>query len=83
MSDSEDPLADSPFSYQTGKNEYVRILHHGRLALELRGQAASKFLQRVTSQDERSAQLAMAKITGQYKMGNERAGAKVRKNKGR
>ncbi len=47
----------------------VRISHHGTHATTLRGQAARQFLDDLAYDDE---QLLMAKVTGNYKRGNER-----------
>lgn len=49
----------------------VEIRHHGRLAATLRKAAARKFLADV---ERRDPQQLMARVTGNYKRGNERAG---------
>jgi hypothetical protein len=49
----------------------VAIYHHGRRATVLRGRAAERFLTAVESGDP---QQLMARATGNYKRGNERAG---------
>ncbi|HEU4320271.1 MAG TPA: hypothetical protein VFS66_09335 [Acidimicrobiia bacterium] len=59
----------SGFAYTTRKNGEVVITHHGRDAAVLRGEAARRFLARVTDGDE---QEIMARATGNYKRGNER-----------
>ncbi|MFC6706659.1 hypothetical protein [Flexivirga alba] len=51
--------------------EDVVVYHHGRRASTLRGEAAAKFLEQVGAGDE---QLLMARVTGNYKHGNERSG---------
>jgi hypothetical protein len=38
----------------------------------LKGAAAADFIEKVTGLDQRSAQLLMAKVTGNFKRGNER-----------
>lgn len=45
------------------------IAHHGRTATVLRGARAAEFLDRVERED---AQLLMARMTGNYRRGNER-----------
>lgn len=60
------------FSFRISKQGDVFIEHHGRHAATLRGQAAKRFVSRVTGANEEEAQLAMAKVTGNYKHGNER-----------
>lgn len=51
--------------------ERVEIRHHGRRAATLRGAAAQKFLTDVQTRDP---QQLMARLTGDYKHGNERMG---------
>lgn len=53
--------------------EVVEIRHDGRRAATLRGAAAQKFLADVERGD---SQQVMAKVTGNYKRGNERAGGR-------
>ncbi len=75
MSESEPPphpLAAEPFSYRLQKDGSVRIAHQGRVVTTLTGPAAARFLARVDAADPLTAQLAMAKATGQFKRGNER-----------
>lgn len=59
----------SGFSYVQRKSGEVVISHHGRVAVTLRGQKAARFLADV---DEGDAQGLMARLTGNYKRGNER-----------
>lgn len=56
------------FRYETN-GDSVTIYHHGRRATTLRGDKAAKFLSAVDTGDE---QLLMARMTGNYKRGNER-----------
>ncbi|MCW3493598.1 hypothetical protein [Microbacterium sp. SSM24] len=51
------------------RGDRVEIRHDGRLAATLRGSAASKFLDDV---ERRDPQQLMARVTGNYKRGNER-----------
>lgn len=69
------PLPDaSPlgFSHRVQKNGDVQVLHHGRLASTLRGPAAQEFLAEAEACDEGGLQQLMARLTGNYKRGNER-----------
>jgi hypothetical protein len=52
----------------------VDIRHHGRHATTLRGAAALKFL---TDIERADPQQVMARITGNYKRGNERFGRRT------
>ncbi|NNE43463.1 MAG: hypothetical protein HKN12_04590 [Gemmatimonadetes bacterium] len=70
----EDPLADEPFAYRATKSGLVQVSCRGKVVKTLRGPEAARFLARVEGADGRTAQLAMAKVTGQFKFGNERHG---------
>ena len=60
----------SGFSYER-EGAAVAIYHHGRRATVLRAAAAGRFLLEV---ERRDPQQLMARATGNYKRGNERAG---------
>lgn len=57
------------FAYVHRKNGEVVVSHHGRQATTLRGRRAERFLEAVSEGD---AQQVMARVTGNYKRGNER-----------
>lgn len=57
------------FTYEKRKSGDVVIHHLGRLAVTLRGRKAVKFLADVRDGDP---QHLMARVTGNYKRGNER-----------
>jgi hypothetical protein len=63
------PGPPSGFTFQVRKNGDVELLHHGRPAGTLRGAAAARFLVDVGEQDP---QELMARLTGNYRHGNER-----------
>ncbi len=56
------------FGFET-RGEDVVITHHGRRATVLRGARAADFLSEVNQSDP---QLLMARVTGNYRHGNER-----------
>lgn len=63
-------MADAEgFRYTERKNGEIVIFHHGKHATTLRGEAAGKFLARLDTLD---SQQLMARVTGNYKRGNER-----------
>jgi hypothetical protein len=68
------------FTYRLRKNGDVEVLHHGRAATVLRGTAAARFLLDVDSGDP---QELMARVTGNYRHGNERAARDHPRNRGR
>lgn len=65
---------DLGFSYRTRKSGEVAILRGGRVVTLLRGRAALDFGARVPALPPALQQQAMARITGNYKRGNERRG---------
>lgn len=71
MNRGEDPLEDEPFSFRAQKDGTVRIAYHGTTVTTLAGKEAARFLARVDA-DPDTAQLVMAKATGNFKRGNER-----------
>jgi hypothetical protein len=60
--------APEGFSYKVRGSEVV-VSHHGKRAATLRGNAAAGFLRDV---ERRDPQHVMARVTGNYKRGNER-----------
>jgi len=69
---SNTTFQDLGFTFRVRKNQEVEVLHHGRLASTLRGFDAANFLAEVTASSDDDAQQLMARITGNYKRGNER-----------
>ncbi|MBE2244873.1 MAG: hypothetical protein IAE86_19115 [Burkholderiaceae bacterium] len=78
---SEPAAGDLGFAYRRRKGVAVEVLHHGRLACVLRGVDALDFLARVESCGPLQAQHLMARITGNYKRGNERAAGQHIRNR--
>ncbi|GAA1434469.1 hypothetical protein GCM10009616_28990 [Microlunatus lacustris] len=68
------------FEYQVLGDGRVRISHAGRVAAGLRGAAATDFLEDVEKGDP---QLLMARVTGNYKRGNERTARNHPRNRAR
>ncbi len=64
---------DLGFSYRQRKSGDVDILHHGLLAATLRGKEATAFVLQAPDAASAQAQQLMARITGNYQRGNERA----------
>ena len=62
----------SVFDYRSTKDGQVFISHQGRDVTTLRAAAAGRFLDRVRAADEEEAQQVMARVTGNFKRGNER-----------
>jgi hypothetical protein len=66
------------FDYVTRGDEVV-LRHHGKTATVLRGDRAAEFLIEVERVD---AQLLMARLTGNYRRGNERTAKRHPRNSG-
>ena len=75
---TEDP--DLGFTYQVRKSGEIEIRHRGRVAATLRGRAAADFLAEAESSFA-AAQEAMARLTGNYKRGNERTARRHPRNR--
>jgi hypothetical protein len=67
----------SGFTYELVGDDVV-ISHHGRRAITLRGAAAQQFLADVVD----DPQQLMARLTGNYKRGNERVAKQHPRNRG-
>ena len=67
------------FEFETRGDEVV-VSHHGRRATVLRGVRAQEFLEDVERGDP---QELMARVTGNYRHGNERQARQHPRNRGR
>lgn len=72
----DNPLEDSPFDFRRYKNGNVSVFWNNKEVTILKGANAQKFLADIETADEFEKQLLMAKITGNFKRGNEREGKK-------
>lgn len=70
------------FDYRATADGRVMIAWRGRTVTTLKGRAAKNFLVRIAALEDESAQLLMAKLTGNFKRGNERAAAARRPREG-
>ncbi|MED1864414.1 hypothetical protein P4V41_13185 [Fictibacillus nanhaiensis] len=71
--DKRNRLEGKPFSYRETKDHNVFLDYYGKQVKILKGKEAEKFLNRIKAADsEMAEQLIMAKITGNFKRGNER-----------
>ncbi len=60
------------FSYRAAKDGTVFIDREGRRVTTLRGTSADRFLAGAATADDDAKQQLMARVTGNYKRGNER-----------
>ena len=72
---------DLGFRYRQRKSGEVEVLHLGRLASTLRGPDAADFLAEALRFSEAGQQQLMARLTGNYKRGNERTARRHPRNR--
>jgi antitoxin (DNA-binding transcriptional repressor) of toxin-antitoxin stability system len=72
---------DLGFRYRVRKGGDVEITHCGRLAATLRGAHAAEFLAEAPESADPEAQQLMARLTGNYKRGNERLASSHPRNR--
>lgn len=70
--DKNDRLKENPFDYQTLKNGKIMIFYEGKQIMMLNEKDSKKLLNRISNQPDFEVQLALAKITGNFKHGNEK-----------
>lgn len=70
--DKRGKLEAQPFDFQITKDRRVLIYWDNRLIMTMKGQAADKLITKLDGADENTIQLALAKVTGHFKHGNER-----------
>ncbi|WP_283750656.1 hypothetical protein [Bacillus cereus] len=71
--DKRNRLDDMMFHYRVTKKNIVLIEYYGKQIIILKGNDAEKFLNKINRiSNEKEKQLIMAKITGNFKRGNER-----------
>ena len=64
--------ADLGFTFKQLKNHDVVIAHHGKQATTLRKDKAEWFLEEMSELTFEAQQQEMARLTGNYRRGNER-----------
>ena len=72
---------DLGFTWRQRKAGDVEVLHHGRLASTLRGTEAVDFLAEVQAGEFADGQQLMARVTGNYKHGNQRKASEHPRNR--
>lgn len=71
--DKRNRLDDMMFHYRVTKNNMILIEYYEKQITTLKGNDAEKFLNKINrANNEKEKQLIMAKITGNFKRGNER-----------
>jgi hypothetical protein len=70
--DKHNIFAKEVFSYRANKDGNIILYWNNKQVKIIKGPAAQKFLNSIAQADQREAQLIMAKVTGNFKRGNER-----------
>ena len=70
--DKRNILDEEIFSYRINKDKKVFISYEGKQVTILSGSKAEKFITDIAEADGKDAQLIMAKVTGNFKRGNEK-----------
>lgn len=70
--DKRNILEGEPFSYKVVKDYKVFIYWKGNLVSKLKGEESERFLSKIQGVNNLESQLIMAKITGNFKHGNEK-----------
>ena len=70
-------LDEEIFTYRVTKDGKVFISYEGRQVTILSGGKAEKFIASIERVEGKEAQLVMAKITGNFKRGNEKLGKSI------
>ena len=65
-------LDEEVFTYRISKDKKVFIYWYGKQVVTLSGSKAAQFINEITDAESKDAQLIMAKITGNFKRGNEK-----------
>ncbi len=70
--DKHGELEKEPFSYHATKDGLVFLEYHGATVKTLSGENAKKFLKKTVVLEGLALQLVLAKLTGNFKRGNEK-----------
>ena len=70
--DKRGKLDEEVFSYRISKEGKAFISWHGKQIMALKDKQAKNFMAKIANLEHKEAQLVMAKITGNFKHGNER-----------
>lgn len=70
--DKRNILDEEPFAYKITKDKKIFIYCRGKEVMILRGRESEGFLSKMQNANIKEGQLIMAKITGNFKRGNEK-----------
>jgi len=66
-------LSEQPFSYKITNSEKIIIYYNNKQIMIVKDNEAVKLQSKVFNKSEKQVQLILAKITGNFKHGNERS----------
>ncbi len=69
--DKKNKFEEEVFTYRITKDLKVFISWQGKQIMTLTGKASDKFISKIQLASHKEAQLIMAKVTGNFKHGNE------------
>ena len=64
-------LEDEPFDYQIFKDK-VQVSYYGKSVMMLKSTRAKNLIKKIDKAEKKEVQLILAKITGNFKRGNEK-----------
>lgn len=70
--DKRGMLDEQPFDYKVFKDGKLHISWNNKTVLILKGKKSDEILKKLEGADDKEAQLVLAKVTGNFKRGNER-----------
>ncbi|WP_432666188.1 hypothetical protein R9X47_07670 [Wukongibacter baidiensis] len=70
--DKRDKLRENPFSYKITKANKTLIYYENRMIKTLNEKETKRLIKKIDGLSQFEVQLALAKITGNFKRGNER-----------
>lgn len=70
--DKNDRLKENPFSYHVTKASKAIIFYEGRQIKTLNEKETARLFSRIHNKSDFDVQLELAKVTGNFKRGNER-----------
>ncbi|MBN8585107.1 MAG: hypothetical protein J0M37_08425 [Ignavibacteria bacterium] len=70
--DQRNMLDEEPFDYKELKDNKVQIYWNNKPVMLLKGAEALKLLKRLENSEGKQTQLILAKVTGNFKRGNEK-----------
>jgi hypothetical protein len=74
-------LSDRPFTCTARKDGSIDISHEGRSIMVVTGAEAARLARKLAGASAEEVQMALAKITGNFKRGNERIAANHVRNR--